>query len=220
LFENDDMKQRARRDEDKAERVGAILAAARELWSRSSWNEFSVGAVAARAGIVKGTVYLYFPSKERLLLAVFESSLDEYCSDVDRDLAQRHSRWSATHVAETLAKHLRHRDPFLRLFPLLGPILEHNVDALSALSFKRLLLERLSATGQLIERRARMLHEGDGLRFLLRVTAFLTGLAAMAFPSPVIEGVIEQDWQLRALRIDLHREFVEGATALLRGMEK
>lgn len=214
------MRQRARRDEDKAERVGAILAAARELWSRLSWNEFTVGAVAERAGVVKGTVYLYFPSKERLLLAVFESCLEEYYSEVDRDLAQRRGRWSATQIAEVLAKHLRHRDPFLRLFPLLGPILEHNVDALAALSFKRLMLERLSATGQLVEERVRASREGDGLLFLLRVTALVTGLAAMAFPSPVIEGVFEKDWPLRALRIDLHREFLEGATALLRGMEK
>ena len=213
------MKQRARRDEDKAERVGAILTAARELWSRLSWNEFTVGAVAERAGIVKGTVYLYFPSKERLLLAAFESWIEEYCSDVDRDLAHRRSRLSATQIAETLLKHLLHRDGFLRLLPLAGSILEHNVDALAALSFKRLMFERLSATGQLIEQRTR-LSRGDGLRFLLRATALLTGLAAASFPSPVIEEVLKQDDQLHSLRLDLRREFHEGATALLRAMEK
>jgi len=103
------MKQRARGDEDKAERVGAILAAGRELWSRSSWNDFTVGAVAERAGIVKGTVYLYFPSKERLLLAVFECLLEEYFDDVDRALEKQRGRWSATHCPASSTGHREDR---------------------------------------------------------------------------------------------------------------
>jgi len=214
------MKQRARGDEDKAERVGAILAAGRELWSRSSWNDFTVGAVAERAGIVKGTVYLYFPSKERLLLAVFECLLEEYFDDVDRALEKQRGRWSATHVAEVLAKPIRHRDPFLRLLPIAGTLLEHNVDFAAALAFKRLMLRRLSATAGLIEARMRSLAHGDGLVFMLRANALLTGLASMAFPAPVIDRIFHDQPELRVLRVHLDREFSASITALLHGMMK
>src|ERR1700680_407006 len=136
------MKQRARRDEDKAERIAAILDAGRELWSRSPWSDFTVGDVAAQAGIVKGTVYLYFTSKERLLLAVFEEMFEEYLDAVDRALEKRRGRWSADHVAGAFAAALSGRDPFLRMLPILGAILEHNVDYAAAVSFKQLTLTR------------------------------------------------------------------------------
>ena len=214
------MKQRARRDEDKAERVGAILAAGRELWSRSSWTDFTVGAVAGRAGIVKGTVYLYFPSKERLLLAVFECLLEEYFDDVDRALEKRRGRWSATHVAEVLAKSLRHRDPFLRLLPIVGPFLEHNVDFAAALAFKHLMLRRLSTTARLIEERMPSLTHGDGIAFMQRANALLTGLASTAFPAPVIDRIFHEEPELRVLQVHIDREFSDSITALLQGMEK
>ncbi|MGZ5493693.1 MAG: TetR family transcriptional regulator, partial [Thermoanaerobaculia bacterium] len=212
------MKQRARRDEDKAERIAAILDAARELWSRSPWSDFTVGDVATQAGIVKGTVYLYFTSKERLLLAVFEEMLEEYLDDIDRALEKRRGRWSAAHVAGAFADALSGRDPFLRVLPILGAILEHNVDYPAAVSFKRLTLTRLTRTASLLEARLTLKH-GHGLRFLLRVSALLTGLANMAFPAPVIQQVFRDEPKLRVLHVDLKQELLHALTALLHGME-
>jgi AcrR family transcriptional regulator len=212
------MKQRARRDEDKAERIAAILDAGRDLWSRSPWSDFTVGDVATQAGIVKGTVYLYFTSKERLLLAVFEEMLEEYLDDIDRALEKRRGRWSADHVADAFADALSGRDPFVRMLPILGAILEHNVDYPAAVSFKQLTLTRLTRTASLLEARL-TLKEGDGLRFLLRVSALLTGLANMAFPAPVIQQVFHDEPELRVLRVDLKDELLDAVTALLHGME-
>lgn len=213
------MRQRARRDEDKAERVGAILDAARELWSRVAWSEFTVGAAAEGAGIVKGTVYLYFTSKERLLLAVFESYFEEFFDDVDRTLERTKSRLTPAHVANIFAEHLRGREPFLRILPILGGVLEHNLDYPAALAFKQLTLDRLVKTAALVERRMRI-RPGDGLRILKSATALLIGLASTAFPSSVIQQVFHDDPRLSVLRTDLHREFLDGLTALLRGMER
>ncbi|MGA7238079.1 MAG: TetR/AcrR family transcriptional regulator [Bryobacteraceae bacterium] len=47
----------------------AILDAARAVFSRDGYAASSVEEVAAEAGIAKGTVYLYFSSKEELYLA-------------------------------------------------------------------------------------------------------------------------------------------------------
>src|SRR5258705_6669656 len=150
------MKQRARRDEDKADRIAAILDAGRELWSPSPWMDFTVGDVAAQAGIVKGTVYLYFTSKERLLLAVFEELLEEYLDDVDRALDKRRGRWSPDHVADAFADALSGRDAFLRMLPILGSILEHNIDYSAAVSFKQFTLARMTRTASLLEERLKM----------------------------------------------------------------
>jgi AcrR family transcriptional regulator len=187
------MKQRARRDEDKAERVGAILAAARELWEQSRARDFTVGAVAGRAGIVKGTVYIYFPTKEHLLLAVFECLLDEYVDEVNGALEKRRGRWSAEGVAGAIAAPLRKYHALLRLLPIVGSLNAKEAAAIAS--------RCQTETVLLLGSRMPALRHDDALSFLIRAYALLTGFAAMAFP-------------------DLEREFRESLTALLHGMEK
>lgn len=52
------------------QRRSEILAAALELFSSKGFNETTMEEVATAAGVAKGTVYLYFQSKEHLLLAL------------------------------------------------------------------------------------------------------------------------------------------------------
>jgi AcrR family transcriptional regulator len=52
------------------QRRAEILQAALELFSSKGFNETTMEEVATAAGVAKGTVYLYFQSKEHLLLAL------------------------------------------------------------------------------------------------------------------------------------------------------
>src|SRR5450432_2313671 len=72
------IRQRAIQAEAKQERHHAILDAAERLLSRSKDRMANVAQVADEAGLAKGTVYLYFPSKEALLLAVHERNIDGF----------------------------------------------------------------------------------------------------------------------------------------------
>ncbi len=74
------IRQRAIQAEDKQERTDAILDAAERLLLRSPDRVANVAEVADEAGLAKGTVYLYFPSKEELLLAVHERNIDGFFS--------------------------------------------------------------------------------------------------------------------------------------------
>src|SRR4051812_10415881 len=47
----------------------AILQAARAVFARQGYANTVVDDIAAQAGIAKGTLYLYFPSKEQIYLA-------------------------------------------------------------------------------------------------------------------------------------------------------
>src|SRR5829696_8205195 len=66
------VKQRAMAVEDKEERRNAILDAAERLFLQHPDRMANVSEVASDAGVAKGTVYLYFPSKEEMLLALHE----------------------------------------------------------------------------------------------------------------------------------------------------
>jgi AcrR family transcriptional regulator len=65
----------APRQRRKEERPQALLDAALDLFVEKGFAATRSEEVAARAGVSKGTLYLYFPSKEELLKAVIRERL-------------------------------------------------------------------------------------------------------------------------------------------------
>ncbi len=68
-------------------RINNILAAARDVFCEKGYENTAVSEIAARLGVVEGTIYKYFESKRELLLKVLESWYEEMFADYARDLA-------------------------------------------------------------------------------------------------------------------------------------
>ncbi|MGH8460754.1 MAG: TetR/AcrR family transcriptional regulator [Stenotrophobium sp.] len=68
-------------------RVDEILSAARDVFCEKGYESSAVAEIAARIGVVEGTVYKYFESKRELLLKVLERWYEEMFGDYARDLA-------------------------------------------------------------------------------------------------------------------------------------
>ena len=60
-----------RRKAATEQRRCSILRAARAVFARQGYAHTVVDDIATQAGIAKGTLYLYFPSKEQIYLAAF-----------------------------------------------------------------------------------------------------------------------------------------------------
>ena len=73
-----DYKRRARSKAAKSERKDAILAAAETLLRQSGYDVMTMQAVAMEADLGKGTLYLYFPSREVLVLDVYGRLFDKW----------------------------------------------------------------------------------------------------------------------------------------------
>lgn len=58
-------------------RKDEILSAARTVFATRGFNDATVDDIAAAAGIAKGTVYLYFPSKKEIYLAALKHGILE-----------------------------------------------------------------------------------------------------------------------------------------------
>jgi len=65
----------AKRERRKEARPGELLDAALELFVEKGFAATRAEEVAARAGVSKGTLFLYFPSKEELLKAVVRENI-------------------------------------------------------------------------------------------------------------------------------------------------
>jgi TetR/AcrR family transcriptional regulator, fatty acid metabolism regulator protein len=59
------------------EKRDAILRAATEVFARRGYFQSQVADVARAAGVAAGTVYLYFRSKDDLLVSIFERTMKE-----------------------------------------------------------------------------------------------------------------------------------------------
>lgn len=68
------------------DRTEAILAAARAQFRLDGAEQTTVDAVAARAGVGKGTVFLYWPTKARLRDAVMRLEVAKLMADLADDL--------------------------------------------------------------------------------------------------------------------------------------
>jgi AcrR family transcriptional regulator len=66
----------SRRQKEKEDRKEQILAAARAVFFEEGIRRATVDAIAARAEVAKGTVYLYFPTKETILAHLLLEGLD------------------------------------------------------------------------------------------------------------------------------------------------
>lgn len=67
---------RRRRAREKEERRQSILQAAREVFLEEGFDRATVDSIAERAEVSKGTVYLYFESKETLLARLLLEGLE------------------------------------------------------------------------------------------------------------------------------------------------
>jgi len=212
------MRIRARNEEDKLERRQAILDAGLELWNETSYADLTMSAVAERAGVVKGTLYLYFETKEQLFLALISDMMADYFDDVAACLEQG-GRWSKSRVVQVLTDALDGREAFTRLLTTLGSICEHNVSYEHALAFKRRMRDCFARTAALVARRLPFLTAASAMRFVTHVSAIVTGFAHMTYPAPVMEKVYALP-EMAALKFDLKTEVRAAAKALLDGMEK
>src|SRR3974390_2782572 len=65
----------SKRERRKEARPGELLQAALELFVEKGFAATRSEEVAARAGVSKGTLFLYFPSKEELFKAVVRENI-------------------------------------------------------------------------------------------------------------------------------------------------
>lgn len=80
-------------------RDSEILDAAAELFAQKPFHEVRLDDIAAKARVGKGTVYLYWSSKEEVYLAVIRRGFAAVAERLDRDLpAQAGSTWGSIDV--------------------------------------------------------------------------------------------------------------------------
>lgn len=167
-------RSRAVDPEDKEARRNAILDAAERLFDGA--GELSnVADIAQAAGLAKGTVYLYFPTKEAVYLGLHQRQLEAFFTRLCERL-EGEATFSVADMGEMA------RDYFLRnrhYIPLCAICMGFAVNAVPEHvwdEFHGRLAMHMMRAGQAIERRWPHLAAGEGVRLLKHSYALMVGL--------------------------------------------
>lgn len=96
----------SRRQKEKEDRKEAILAAAREVFFEQGIRRATVDDIAARAEVAKGTVYLYFETKETILAHLLLEGLDTLGQQLEAAYDEDHRLSAETRLRQLAAAYL------------------------------------------------------------------------------------------------------------------
>lgn len=105
-------RKRALSDNDKERRKEQILNAAWLLYKNSKGNLPTVNQIARQAGIAKGTVYIYFESKEDIYLDVHARQIQLWVEAIVRKLNALAINCSGSDIASAFLDYL-HENPLI-----------------------------------------------------------------------------------------------------------
>lgn len=206
--------QRARHDDEKSRRRAAILDAADRLLREVGFDTFAMEPLARRAGIAKGTLYLYFETREEVLLSLHARQLSAWSDAVTRSIR---AGMSDAAFARRFFDASRADPAFLDLAARLGNVLEQNVSTGRLVESKRAMHALLGPLAAHLERCLK-LSPGSGVTALTSLTATLLG-AVQLDAGPPLNGP-EVPREVRELRglFACRPVFLEAAQLLLAGL--
>ena len=207
-------KSRAIGSDDKEERRQAILDAAERLFVKHPERMASVSEVAAAAGLAKGTVYLYFPSKEEMLLALHERQVAHFFTHLMRRIVQAQPV-DFDDVFRITREHLIRLPGYLELTSRCFALMDREIPADKALAFKTRVAQTLGRAGVELERHFRT-GPGTGVALLMHSYGLIVGLWQLLHPNERFGSALLRP-ELAAINRDYEQEIENALRALWQG---
>jgi AcrR family transcriptional regulator len=206
--------RRARTDDQKRARARAILLAAEALYLENPGALPTAAQIAARANVAKGTLYLYYTTKEEVYLALLQWRLGDWADTIiaamrTHDGALTRESLSRAYIAYPL-KH----PVTLRLAALSSVVLEANVGQPAAVRFKLAQLERLRRLGLAASMITDGLEPDRATHLFLHAYAYLVGIWQLCDPPAICRQAFQTTPELAPLDLDFQAEAMLGLDAI------
>ena len=204
-------------DADRDLRRRHLLDTARRLYRERGALPL-VADIAASAGLAKGTVYLYFKTKEEIFVALLEDYFDGLYAAMDSLLPALPVAGAAAarQFAAAYCALLRHDSGLLPLAVMGNTVLEKNLPLQAMLQFKTRLAQGLTRAGALLDARVAPPGEQRGAALLLQTYGLTIGLwQALDYPA-ALSDIIAQHGALAILKRDFYQELEQAVERLWR----
>jgi AcrR family transcriptional regulator len=209
------VKQRAVADEDKKLRYDAIIATAFKLIESDHTRIPSVDDLAKHAGLAKGTVYLYFPSKEELLLAVHTENSRRFFTAFITLLKQLQDA-QVEDLRPVVKEHMVDNATFLPMATRCLSLMDKELSADAVVKYKMLVSGALHTAAQDLVRHFPVLTVDESVRLLQHTYATVLGLWQIMHPVPRLAEHMHAP-QLQCFVRDFDTEVAEAIFSLWYG---
>lgn len=209
------MKLRALSSDDKATRRGAILSAARTLLISDSRQLPSAARIAEASGLAKGTVYLYFRTKEEIFVSLLAEDFAGLLNEIQLFFDDQWQSQGVADLISRLAAYLNAYPELLRLDAMAYSVLEQNLSEQYLRDFKLALTQRLVAAGATLDQELG-LSSGRGVTLLMRTYALIRGLWQSLDHPPGLRALLAEP-VFAPIRPDFQTEMVAALDEYWRG---
>lgn len=196
--------KRAQSTAQKEERRKAILDSAREALDTQDYRDIRLKDLADSVGLVKGSFYRYFPTKQDLFMSLYLEELDEWLSAWGASF--RNANYEDQKIEKIMFESLVARPRLVRLIGSFPGDLEPELSDEGLKNYKRFLklylfrsTEALGTLGQKLGAKAPA--------FLISLFILIQGTAPMAFPIKRIAEILNEDKELAVLRFGFQELF-------------
>ena len=210
-------RQRARTLEAKDQRRSHLLQAAADLFAQNNFDGVTIADMAQRAGVAKGTAYLYFNCKEAVFLELVQSELSQWQIELASALDQLPAHADTDAVSAVIARTLSDRLILRRLLVLLHTVIEPHLDLATARTFKLFLRDLVGRLATSLISRIQGMTPEQAAVLVMQIHALVISFTQLASPPPVIAQVLAQDASLQSMSITFEPFFTMTLGALLRG---
>jgi AcrR family transcriptional regulator len=215
--------QRARSEEQRAERRRVILDTATAMLAEMPVAQVSLNELSRRVGLAKSNVLRYFESREAVLLELLDVALQEWLEQLGGALTAAVDAGAAPfergdQVAATLAASLAARPVLCDLISAQAAVLERNVSPQVAAEYKHAIVANAHVLARLVREHVRELGERDAIRFVGAATMATGAVWTHAQPSAAMLAAYEADPSLASMRLDFTATLREIFEVLLTGL--
>jgi AcrR family transcriptional regulator len=202
--------RRASTQEKKQERRADIIAHARGWIASRAFDEIRLTDLARELGLVKGTLYLYFPTKHDLFASILIEEMEAWWAELpDTPPRGGPGRYIATGLAG--------RGLLVRLLSSLHMSIEPGLTPEGLRGMKRWFAGFARRAAADLGRRFPALGRRS-FEFVLGVYALALGTSQLAFPPENVRALIDRDEELGAFRVDFGAFLSVCVDALYKGM--
>ena len=182
-------RKRARSKTAKLARVDTILTATEILLRQSRYEAMTMQAVATAAGLAKGTIYLYFSSRESLVLAVYGRLFDRW---IDRFVVHQPELTGFDRFCRDFARHYADDPLFLQLAGFANALLEPQIDREAYINGKRGMARRVKRLAGLVCQQF-SIEPAAAQKLIWGLLTIAGGAAQMTVSPPVTKSNLPDD---------------------------
>lgn len=207
--------------DQKSERRQNILDAAKYLFSTTDFKDIKMIDVATMADVSKGSVFLYFKTKEDLFTALLVQEFQAWYRKFQMILSDGQIRdyINTDILIKLLEKSIFDNDILLRLLSISHSVLEQNLSYEQASEYRQVFYECIHSIGNDLDVLISFFKEGDGCRFIQYCITLIIGLYGSANP-PELLDMIDIENEYETFRIIFKHEITSILKVILTGMEQ